>query len=279
MGGGDQQSESAAKPVLMYGWLAKGLLFTLIGALTIELARRGYTTDDADQSGALQALADAPAGRVLVVIVAIGLFLYAAWQMWSAFARDAGDSAEFETLVHTVRRIGWFFLGLVYAFIAVTGLQIALPGLSDSGGGGSEKASPDELTELLFQLPGGRVMVTLIGIGTGVVGAYHLWKGIRQGYLGDIDTSDLSTSHRRFLKVIGTAGFAARSLLLFTTGWLFISAAVDYNPDKAAGIDESLRALSRAPLGSSILLACGLGLAAAGIYDMVTFQRQRIAEQ
>ncbi len=283
MGSEDRSSESDAKSYLMYGWLAKGFLFALIGALAIELARRGYTASgDADQTGAMQALADVPAGQALVMVVAVGLLLYAAWQIWIAFARDSGDDIEFETVFHIVRRIGWFFLGLVYAFIAVTGLQIAFSGGSGSGSGSGDgasgKANPEELTEMLFGIPGGRVIVVVIGIGTGVVGAYHLWKGLRQGYLADIDTSELSSAHRRFLKIAGTAGFAARALLLFTTGWLFISAARNYDPDKAAGIDDALHSLARAPAGTGVLLACGIGLVAAGLYDMVTFRRQRIEE-
>ncbi len=283
MGNDSGTQESAAKPYLMYGWLAKGLLFALIGALAIELARRGYTTEDADQTGALQALADVPAGRVLVVGVAAGLLLFAAWQIWMAIVRDSGDESEFETAFNTVRRIGWFFLGLVYALVAVTGLEIALLGGSNasasSGGGASGSANPEELTERLFQIPGGRVIVGLIGVGTLVVGGYHLWKGFRQDYLGDIDTTDLGATYRRFLQLAGTAGFAARALLLFVTGWLFIDAAKDYNPEKAAGIDDALHSLARAPAGTLVLLVCGLGLIAAGTYDMVTFRRQRIQEQ
>lgn len=277
--------ESAAKPYLMYGWLAKGLLFVLIGGLAVELARRGYSSEDADQTGALQALARAPAGQVLVIVVSAGLLLYSAWQIWTAIVRDAGDGSELESIFNIVRRIGWFFLGLVYGLIALTGLEIAMLGDSGSGSGSgssstgaSGSANPEELTERLFHVPGGRLIVVVIGVGTAVVGAYHLWKGLRQDYLGDIDTSGLSTAYCRFLQIAGTAGFAARALLLFVTGWLFISAALDFDPTRAAGIDDALNSMAEAPAGTAVLLVCGLGLIAAGGYDMVTFRRQRIHE-
>lgn len=292
MGTDSRPGESAVKPYLMYGWLAKGLLFVLIGALAVELARRGYSSEDADQTGALQALAGAPAGRVLVIVVSGGLLLYSVWQIWMAIVRDTDNVSDLETAFNIVQRVGWFFLGLVYALLALTGLEIAVlgngsasgsgtdtsTGSGSAGGGASSAASPEELTERLFAVPGGRAIVVAIGLGTVVVGAYHLQKGLRQGYLGDIDTSGLSTAYRRFLTIVGTAGFAARALLLFVTGWLFISAAIDYDPTRAAGIDDSLNSLARAPAGTVVLLGCGLGLAAAGLYDMVTFRRQRILE-
>lgn len=283
MGNDGRSGESAAKPYLMYGWLAKGLLYVLIGALAVELARRGYSSEDADQTGALQALARAPAGQVLVVVVSAGLLLYSAWQIWTAIVRDSNDQSDLETAFITVRRVGWFFLGLVYAFLAVTGLEIAVLGDSNSGSGtstsgASNSANPEELTERLFEVPGGRVIVVTIGIGIGVVGAYHLWKGLRQDYLGDIDTTGMSTAYSRILQAAGTAGFTARALLLFVTGWLFISAARNYDPERAAGIDDALNSLARAPAGTLLLLVCGIGLMAAGAYDMVTFRRQRIRE-
>lgn len=279
MGNDGGASESAPRQFLMFGWLAKGLIFALIGVLALELARRGYSSQDADQTGALQALAEGPAGRVLVLVVSIGLLLFAGWQIWMAVVRSSDDDSDLETAFSIVRRIGWFFLGLVYAFLALTGLQLAIFGdTSSSGSGASSSTSPEGLTELLFRVPGGRLIVVAIGIGTAVVAAYHLWKGVRQGYLGDIDTSGLGEAYRRFLLITGTAGFAARALLMFVTGWLFISAAVNYDPDRAAGIDDALNSLARAPAGTFVLAACGVGLVAAGFYDMTTFRRQRIRE-
>ncbi len=268
----DVDAQEAARPALRYGWIAKGLLFVIIGGLAVEISRQGYARQDADQTGALATLADAPLGRILVGAVSVGLLLYAAWQVWAAVVQDSDGP------IHVFKRIGWVGLALVYGLLAITGLQIAIGGGSGSGQGDSSDnpTSPTGLTARLFEIPGGRLLVVGVGLGTAAVGVYQLVKGARGDFFGDIESDDLSRSHRLALRVLGTIGFAARALILGIAGWLFVDAARRYDPDRAAGIDQSLRTLSSAPLGQVLLAACGIGLAAAGLYDVVTHRRQRI---
>lgn len=263
-------AEDAARPALAYGWIAKGLLYMIIGGLALELARRGYTSEEADQTGALEAIATAPAGRVLVMAVSVGLVCYSVWQIWAAVIQES------EGLLHVLKRIGWVGLALVYGLLAITGLQIAWEGEQAASSGDKGPTSPTGLTQRLFEVTGGRLLVIGIGIGTAAVGAYQLVKGLRGEFFGDIESDDVDEPQRWGLRVLGTAGFAARALLLGIVGWLFIDAARTYDPERAAGLDDALRTLASAPHGRMLLAACGIGLAAAGLYDMVTFRRQRI---
>lgn len=270
--GGD--AEDAARPALRFGWIAKGLLFVVIGLLSMELARRGYSSEQADQSGALETIAEAPAGRALVLTVSVGLLFYALWQVWAALVQDS------DGLVHLAKRVGWVGLGLAYGLLAVTGIQI---GLSDSGSSrtsssGGGPTSPSGIAQRLFEIPGGRALVVAVGIGTALVGAYQLRKGIVGDFFDDIVSDDLDRRHRWALRAAGTAGFCARALVLGIAGWLFVDAARKYNPERAAGLDDSLRALASVPHGRVLLLVTGVGLVAAGVYDMTTFRRQRIDE-
>lgn len=270
--GSADDAEGTARPALMFGWIAKGLLFLIIGVLGLELARRGYSSEDADQTGALATIAGAPAGRALVFAVSIGLMLYAAWQIWAAIVQES-DGA-----LHVLKRIGWVGLSLVYGLIAVTGLQIAIEGggAAQTSGGDSGPTSPTGLTQRLFEIPFGRIVVVGIGIGTVLVGLYQMYKGVVGEFLDDIETDDIDGTTRTGLRALGTVGFTARATLLGIAGWLFVDAARNYDPERAAGIDDSLRTLASVPHGRILLALCGLGLAAAGLYDMVTFRRQRI---
>ena len=264
------------RPALKFGWIAKGLLFAIIGVLAVELARRGSAPEDADQTGALAALAEAPAGRILVAFVSGGLALYAAWQVGAALVQDRTEP------IHLARRVGWIGLALVYGLIAHTGMQIALRGGSAaSGSSGSSSGGPTTpggLSQDLMGLPGGRLVVAAIGIGTIIVGGYHLWKGVSGDFLDDIETDSVDDRWHGPLRALGTTGFAARAALLAIAGWLFIEAARTYDPDRAAGIDQSLRTLASVPAGRILLAVCGIGLFAAGTYDAVTYRWQRIDE-
>ncbi len=262
--------EDSGRPLLSVGWLAKGLLFVIIGILAVEIARVGYTTEDADQRGALDAIADAPAGRILVIAVSVGLLFYSAWQVWTALATEG------TTPLDLAKRIGWVGLAVVYALLAETGIRIGLDGGGSQSSSGKEATDPTTITRWLLDLPGGRFLVIAVGLGIGVVAAYHLWKGASGDYLNDISTDDANVKHKRALRTLGAVGFAARASVLAIAGWLFVSAGWSARAAEAAGLDETLRTLSTAPLGQILLAATGVGLAAAGLYDMVTFRRQRI---
>lgn len=262
--------EETARPALKFGWIAKGLLFLVIGILAIELARRGSPSEDADQTGALAAIADAPAGRVLVFVVSIGLLLYAVWQAWAAVVQET------DGLLHAAKRVGWVGLSFVYGLLAITGLQIAIVGGAAESGDESGPTTPSGIVSRLFEVPAGRAIVVAIGVGTAIVGLYQLQKGVRGGFLDDIETDGLEDSRLGVLRVLGTSGFIARALLLGIAGYLFIDASLTYNPERAAGIDDSLRALAGVPYGRVLLAVTGIGLAAAGVYDMITYQLQRI---
>ncbi len=261
-------SSDLAEKATRLGWLAKGLVFATIGALGIEIARRGTSGDDADQTGALAALAGVPAGRVLVFVVAVGLVLFAVWKFWAA---AVGDS---ETPLDVAKRVGTFGLGCSYALLGVTGVQIALNRSGSSSGGGA--TSPETIARFLLGVPAGRGLLIGIGLGTFAVGAYHLWKGISVEFLDDIDTKGLSPVARRSLAALGMFGFAARATMLGIAGFLLVSSALNYNPDEAAGLDESLRTLASAPFGRWLLGLASVGLIAAGVYDAVTFRRQQL---
>ncbi len=267
-----QDGAEAAKPVLSLGWLVKGLVFVVVGVLAVELARRGRGSADADQKGALAALAEPPAGRVVVLAVSVGLLLYAAWKLWSA-AVDDDDG-----VIGVAGRVGSAGLALVYGLLAATGIQIVFAGSSGRRSSGGAPTSSSELTATLLEVPGGRIAVVGIGLGTAAVGVYQLQRAVRGRFLDEVDTSDLPEWRHLLFRTLGTVGTVARTLVLGVTGWLFVEAARQHQPDKAAGLDQALRALASAPFGRIVLVLCGVGLGVAGLYDMATFRRRKFGD-
>ncbi len=273
-----RNAEANAQTALQVGWLAKGFVFVVIGLLGLEVAWRGFSTNDADQKGALEALVEYPVGRVAVFAVSIGLLAYAAWQVWAAITQDhEDDEMDPGELIHQLKRVGWIGLGLVYALLAVTGVQIALKenGSSQTNGG---PTSPSGLASRLMDLPAGQILVGTVGLGTMAVGLYQLIKGLRRNFLDDIETASLQEWQVRALRLLGATGFIARASLMGVAGWLLVDAARKHAPERAAGIDQSLDALAGAPGGQVLLAMCSLGLIAAGAYDMLTYRRQRVDE-
>lgn len=264
---------ATVRRLLSVGWLAKGLVFIVIGGLAVELARRGRTGRDADQTGALTTLVEILAGRVLVLAVSIALAGFAAWKIWAGFARDGDDP------LGIAERIGSFGLGVVYGLLAQTGLRIAWQGGPDTTVGSDPgPTSPTGLTRRILDLPGGVFLVCAIGIGVGVVAGRQFWRAARAGFMDDVDTDDLTDRQRAGVRILGTFGIAARAMLLGIAGWLFVDAAIEENAGRAAGIDDALRRLSEVPLGTLLLVVTGTGLVASGLFDAVTFRRRRISD-
>src|SRR3954468_2573647 len=77
-----------AEPWLIWlgrmGYVAKGVVYTLIGVLAVQTAigAGGRTTDS---KGALEQVGDAPFGEFLLITIGIGLVGYALWRFIQGF--------------------------------------------------------------------------------------------------------------------------------------------------------------------------------------------------
>lgn len=66
------------------GWVAKGLVYGLVGLLFVGIGFGPSDSDEANQAGAIESIAEQPAGRVLLIAVGAGLLLYAIWRFFTA---------------------------------------------------------------------------------------------------------------------------------------------------------------------------------------------------
>src|SRR3712207_644708 len=76
------------------GLLAYGLVHLLVAWLALQLAWFGGSGESADQSGAMQTLAESPVGKPLLWIVAVGLIALAVWQAAEVLRWRSGWSAS-----------------------------------------------------------------------------------------------------------------------------------------------------------------------------------------
>ena len=261
------------------GWLSKGFVFVMIGIIAIRIASRDWHVDEAaNQVGALRALAGRPFSALLIVAVSVGLVVFMLWNLAQALLPVSTDL----DLWGVIRRIGWGGLGLFYGSVALAGLRLVASGGADesSGGSGGSGASggsdPTELTARLLGATGGRAVALVIAGVVVVVAGFHAHKGVTYDFLDDIDTDDLAPTERRWLGRFGVGGFVARAFALLAVAFFLAKAAIEFDPDEAVGLDGALRELMMVSSGRWLAVVMGLGLVVAGLYDMVTFRRQRL---
>ena len=84
------------------GFLAKGLVYALIGLLALQVAFGD--NERTDQKGALQTIADKPGGSIVLWLMVIGFAAYALWRLSEA---AWGRRDEMDEKKRTAKRIGY----------------------------------------------------------------------------------------------------------------------------------------------------------------------------
>ena len=247
------------------GLAARGVVYGVIAVLALKLALGdgGKTTD---QQGALKEIAQQPFGKVLLIVVAIGLFGYALWRLVRA---AIGHGAEGDR-DDTKERLAGAFSGLAYGLLGVTAVQILI------GSGGGSGNGQDKATGGVLDWPGGQILVIIAGLILIGVAVDQAIKGIKKKFLEKSHTERMSEKVEKTFTTLGVFGHLARAVIFTLMGYFLIKAAIDYDPDKAVGIDGALAKLGDSAFGPYVLGAVAVGLLGFGLYSFMDARYRRV---
>jgi hypothetical protein len=233
------------------GLAARGLLYIIIGVLAVRIAAN-RSRQQADQTGALHAIARTGFGSALLWLVVVGFAGLALWQLAeAAYGRKA--SKRLIALGRTV----------VYAVTAYVTLRYAL----GTGAPGSSDRQSVDLTAAALRHPGGQAVVAIAGAALIAGGAWLAWRAWHREFLGDLQTGRMRARTRRVVERLGLAGGIARGIVLVIVGIFLIVAADRSQPRQAKGIDSALRVLTQTPAGPWLLGIVAIGLIMFGLYS------------
>jgi hypothetical protein len=246
------------------GLVARGVIYAIVGVLAIELAlgSGGKTTD---QQGALAEIARQPFGKLLLVAMAIGLAGYAIWRLVRAAIGHGPESTD-----DTKNRIGGFVSGIAYLALCGTAVSILL----GSGGGGG--GGPDKATGGVLGWPAGQILVGIAALVIIGVGLEQGYKGISRKFLEQSKTEQMSAKVERAFTVLGVFGHLARMAVFGLIGYFLLRAAIDFDPDKAVGLDGALAKLRHASYGPALLGVVAAGLIGFAAYSMADARYRRV---
>lgn len=248
------------------GFVARGLIYGIVGILAVKLAvGDGGTTTN--QQGALKTVANQPFGKVLLILVAIGLGGYALWRFVHALLGRGpeGSDSGFE-------RLAALGSGIVYAGLCAIAVGILL----GSGSNGGSSGSASSTTAGVFGWPGGTWLVAIAGAVLIGIGLYQGYRGLTKDFLKDSKTAQMSPRVRNWIEWIGSFGHLARMVVFGLVGVFMIKAAIDYNPDQAVGLDGALAKIAHASYGPFLLGLVAAGLIAFGVYSLSDARYRRI---
>ena len=243
-----------------FGYAAKGFVYAAIGILALLAAftTGGKTTGT---SGALQAIASQPFGKVLLGLIAFSLIGYVIWRLIEAFNDPDNKGTDAKGLL---TRFGYALSALAYAGVAINAALLAIGSSSSSSGGGS--SSKQDWTATVMQQPFGR---WLVGIGGAIIvgiGFYRIYRAYKVKFRKKLNLSELNIKQEKWLVNISRFGIAARGVVFIMIGFFVLQAAKNYNPQNVKGLDGALLTLAQQPYGKVLLALMALGLIAYAIY-------------
>ena len=247
------------------GLVARGVIYGIIGVLALEMAfgTSGKTTN---QKGALAEIAQQPGGKILLTLMAIGLFGYAFWRLLRAAVGHGPEETD-----DGKERLKGLVSGIAYASLFVTCLAI-LFGSSGSGGSGS----PDKATGGVLGWPGGQVIVGIAGLVLIGVGLYQGYEGVKKKFLEKSKTGEMSEKTEKAFTALGVAGHLARMVVFALIGYFLLKAAIDFDPKKAVSVDGALAAVAKASYGQVLLGLVAAGMIAFGAYSVADARYRRV---
>jgi hypothetical protein len=250
------------------GYVARGLIYAIIGVLAIRLAE-GISAKPASQQGALQTLASQPFGHALLILMAIGLGGYAIWRLTQAVVGVTPEAGRHSTM----DRIGALGSGIAYGTFCVLSISVLMHG-SSAAAGSNQK--PRDLTATAFTWPGGRLIVGIVGAVFLIVAIYQAYLGLSQRFLDDSKTFEMSPGVRKAFTWVGTFGLCARAVAFALIGIFIVQAARTYNAQETVGLDGALVRVTRQSYGPWLLGIVAVGLIAFGIYSIADAKFRKI---
>jgi hypothetical protein len=246
------------------GFVARALVYGIIGILALKLAF-GHGGKLADQEGALQTVARQPFGEVILTLVAIGLGGYSLWRLVRAAIGHGpeGSDSGFD-------RISALASGIAYGAMCALAIEILV------GAGGGSAGSPKKAAAGVFGWPAGTWIVGLAGAVMIGIALYQGYRGLTKKFLEESKVEEMPPKVKEWISRLGTIGHLARMVVFGLVGIFLIKAAIDYNPNKAVGLDGALAKIVHHSYGPFLLGVVAAGLIAFALYSLSDARYRRI---
>jgi hypothetical protein len=249
------------------GFVARGVIYAIIGWLAIQVAIHTTPSTPTNQRGALQTIEKQPLGHWLLIVVAAGLGAYAIWRFVQAYAGHGPEGGGDES---TFGRVSAAASGCAYLAMCALAVSILL------GSSSGSSSSPHKSAAGVLGWPGGQWIVGIAGVIFLGVALFQGYKGVSRKFLEDDKTGEMSPLVKRWITISGVIGHLARMVAFGLIGVFVIKAAIDYAPKKAVGLDGALAKLAHQSYGTFLLAVVAAGLIAFGLFSIAEARYRRI---
>ncbi len=263
----EKQTKKWIENLARFGYAAKGAVYITVGFLAF-LAAVNWGGEVTSSEGALLTVANQPLGRVLLLLVALGLLAYVAWQfvqvIYDPEHNDSGLSAW-------ANRLPYAATGLAYSGLALFAFKAAFNQPTSSGD------SSGQQTATLLAQPFGQWLVGAVGVGFVAHGCYYVYRAYSTKFRRHLKLHEMSDKEEAWSTRIGRFGLTARGVVSVVIGYFFIQAARASDPSQSEDTQGALQAIQQQPHGAWLMGLVALGLIAYGIHMGVQARYRRIS--
>ena len=261
-GGANAVKRAASNPVLRFlerlGYAARGSLYTVMGLLALGIALSVGGGKTTDLSGSLMVLIANPYGKLVLVVMAIGLAAYSLW----GFIRAIYDPLHRgSTASGYMARLGFVTSAVSYAAIVILALQIL------AGSGGASGDSTKTTIASILTHPGGGGVTIVIGLIAIGVALGQFLEAYRATFARDLKGAEMSEKERTIVVRLGRFGMFARGVIFLVIGWFLVQAGLHHDPGQVQGFGGAFMFLLGQPFGRVLLGIVALGFVALGLHS------------
>ena len=232
---GEQAHESEwLDHAIRIGLVAYGVVHLMVGWLAVQLAL-GDKEESADN-----------AGMVLLVV-------------WRLLEFALGFQDESDTKKRWRKRATSLGKAILYGALAWSAIKTGV-GSGSSGG-------TDSTTAKVMNLPGGQILVGLVGLSIIGFGAVLIYRGWSEKFTEHLDAEGQSGKEGSTYILLGKVGYIAKGIAIGIVGGLFTYAAITHDAKKSGGLDQALQKVLEQPFGQILLIVIGLGIACYGLFS------------
>jgi len=243
-------NESKFQWLTRVGFVARGLLYILIGYLVIQTGRTE------DLTGALEYVGQGT-GRLAMIVIALGTATYGLWRLADAAfgIENPGDHGK-----ALRKRAAASGIGLVYLYMSYKAVRILLAGHAGT-------MSAQEQADTVLDLPGGALVLGFAAIWLATAGFVQFRKTVKCSFLDPLDERACTP----LVQWMGRLGYAARGVIFLAIAYLIARAALNERSTEAGGMEQALDLLS-----GPFLVAVAGGLILFGAFSIVEAFFRRI---
>lgn len=261
----DPSKEDVLEKLAQAGYLTKGALYIVIGFLTVRAAI-GFGGEIAGSKDAIKFIAGQPMGRVLLILMAFGLFSYGAWRYAKAYLARVKNKSSKDKVKSVMKKIGFAISATSYTSLGVF-VVLLLSGNSSGGSGGG--SSVTGFLNDAMSTAWGPILMGLIGFGVLIAALMQFKHALKPELKEQIDTTELDAKTQRVVIYFYQAGSLARGVIFGLISYYLMHSAYQATGTSVDSSKDALRQIFSMSYGSTLLAIVASGLFVYGVACMV----------